>query len=58
VKLLVGYFKTQRAAFTTDTIFLKEPELETNASADAYGQAEIKISNAVAISRNAAGNYS
>jgi hypothetical protein len=49
VKLLVGYFKTQRAAFTTDTIFLKQPELETNASADDYGQAEIKISNAVAI---------
>ena len=49
VKLLVGYFKTQRAAFTTDTIFLKEPELETNASADDYGQAEIKISNAIAI---------
>ena len=49
VRLLVGYFKTQRAAFTTDTIFLKEPELETNASADDYGQAEIKISNAVAI---------
>ena len=49
VKLLVGYFKTQRAAFITDTIFLKEPELETNASADDYGQAEIKISNAVAI---------
>jgi hypothetical protein len=49
VKLLVGYFKTQRAAFTTDTIFLKEPELETNASADDYGQAEIKISNAIVI---------
>jgi len=49
VKVLVGFFKTQRAAFTTDTIFLKEPELETNASADDYGQAEIKISNAVAI---------
>jgi hypothetical protein len=49
VKILVGFFKTQRAAFTTDTIFLKEPELETNASADDYGQAEIKISNAVAI---------
>lgn len=49
VKLLVGYFKMQRAAFTTDTIFLKEPELETNASADDYGQAEIKISNAIAI---------
>ncbi|HEX3165617.1 MAG TPA: hypothetical protein VHQ93_05105 [Chitinophagaceae bacterium] len=49
VKVLVGFFKTQRAAFTTDTIFLKEPELETNASADDYGQAEIKITNAVAI---------
>jgi hypothetical protein len=49
VKVLVGYFKTQRAAFTADTIYLKEPELETNASADDYGQAEIKISNAIAI---------
>ena len=49
VKILVGYFKTQRAAFTTDTVFAKAPELETNASADDYGQAEIKISNAIAI---------
>ena len=49
VKVLVGYFKTQRGAFTKDTVFLKEPELETNASADDYGQAEIKISNAIAI---------
>lgn len=49
VKLLIGYFKIQRGAFTTDTIYLKEPELETNASADDYGQSEIKISNAVAI---------
>ncbi len=49
VKVLVGYFKTQRAAFTTDTMYLKNPELETNASADDYGQAESKISNAVAI---------
>lgn len=49
VKVLVGYFKKQRAAFTTDTMYLKEPELETNASADDYGQAEIKISNAIAI---------
>jgi len=49
VKVLVGYFKTQRAAFTVDTVFLKVPELETNASADDYGQAEIKISNALAI---------
>ncbi|TWI85132.1 hypothetical protein IQ13_0289 [Lacibacter cauensis] len=49
VKILVGYFRTQRAAFTTDTVFAKAPELETNASADDYGQAEIKISNAIAI---------
>ena len=49
VKVLVVYFKTQRAAFTTDTVFAKAPELETNASADDYGQAEIKISNAIAI---------
>lgn len=49
VKLLVGYFKTQRGAFVTDTVFLKAPELETNASADDFGQAEIKISNALAI---------
>jgi hypothetical protein len=49
VKVLVGFFKPQKAAFTKDTIYLKEPELETNASADDYGQAEIKISNAIAI---------
>jgi hypothetical protein len=49
IKVLVGYFKKQRAAFTTDTVYLKEPELETNASADDYGQADIKISNAIAI---------
>jgi hypothetical protein len=49
VKVLVGFFKPQKAAFTKDAIYLKEPELETNASADDYGQAEIKISNAIAI---------
>ncbi|MGF2411060.1 alpha-d-galacturonidase [Ferruginibacter sp.] len=49
VKILVGFFKPQKAAFTKDTIYLKEPQLETNASADDYGQAEIKISNAIAI---------
>jgi hypothetical protein len=49
IKVLVGYFKKQRAAFTTDTVYLKEPELETNASADDYGQSEIKISNAISI---------
>jgi len=49
VKILVGYFKKPRTAFSTDSVFLKAPELETNASADDYGQAEIKISNALAI---------
>jgi hypothetical protein len=49
IKVLVGFFKPTKAAFTSDTIYLKEPELETNASADDYGQAEIKISNAIAI---------
>jgi hypothetical protein len=49
VKLLVGFLKKQTAAFTKDTIFLKEPELETNASADDYGQSEIKILNALSI---------
>ena len=49
VKVLVGFFKPQKAAFTKEVVYLKEPELETNASADDYGQAEIKISNAIAI---------
>ncbi len=49
VKLLVGYFKTQRGAFVTDTVYLNAPELETNAGADDYGQSDIKISNAIAI---------
>ncbi|HET9431810.1 MAG TPA: hypothetical protein VFO70_11575, partial [Chitinophagaceae bacterium] len=40
VKVLVGYFNPQRAAFTVDSVFLKAPELETNASANDYGQAE------------------
>ncbi|UYQ95556.1 hypothetical protein MKQ68_10630 [Chitinophaga horti] len=49
VKIAVGFFKTQRGAFVTDTVYAKPPELETNASADDYGQAEAKISNAVAV---------
>ena len=49
VKLLVGFFKMQKAAFTKDTLFLKEPELETNAGADDYGQAAITVTNAIAI---------
>ncbi|MEO6230528.1 MAG: hypothetical protein ABJB11_02700 [Ferruginibacter sp.] len=49
VKVLVGYFNAPQAAFSNNNIYLKEPELETNATADDYGQAEIKISNAIAI---------
>jgi hypothetical protein len=49
VQVLVGYFKPQRAAFTKDSVFLKSPELETNASANNYGQAETKIANALVI---------
>jgi hypothetical protein len=50
VKLLVGFFKPERAAFAPrDTIYLKAPELETNASANDYGQAEIRIANGIVI---------
>ncbi len=49
VKRLVGFFHPEQAAFTKDTIFLKAAELETNASANDYGQAEVKIANAVVI---------
>ena len=50
VKVLVGFFKPERAAFAPpDSIYLKAPELETNASANDYGQAEIKIANAIVI---------
>lgn len=44
VKVLVGYFNS------TDPRFLQEPQLETDASANDYGQAEIKIRNALIIS--------
>ena len=49
VKVLVGFFNPKQAAFSKDTTFLKAPELETNASANDYGQGEIKIANAVVI---------
>jgi len=49
VKVLVGFFKPKQAAFTKDSIFLKAPELETNASANDYGQAETKIANGLVI---------
>lgn len=43
VKVLVGYFHSE------DTLFAKAPELETNAAANDYGQADIKIANALVI---------
>jgi hypothetical protein len=43
VKLLVGYFASKELQFA------KAPELETNASADDYGQADVKIANGVII---------
>ena len=49
VYLLVGYFNPRRAAFTRDTTYLKAPELETNATANDYGQAETKIANALVV---------
>jgi hypothetical protein len=44
VKVLVGYFDSR------EKNFLQEPQLETDASANDYGQAEIKIRNALIIS--------
>jgi hypothetical protein len=44
VKVLVGYFAAK------SPLFLPEPELETDASANDYGQAEVKIANALIIS--------
>ncbi len=41
VKVLVGFFSKKDASFA------KAPELETDASANNYGQSEIKIANAV-----------
>ncbi len=43
VELLVGYFKSK------EPVFLKPPELETNANANDRGQADIKIANAIVL---------
>ncbi|MEZ0541036.1 alpha-d-galacturonidase [Fibrella arboris] len=43
VKLLIGFFTEKNATY------LPVPELETDASANDYGQAEIKISNAILV---------
>jgi hypothetical protein len=45
VKVLVGYFNLKN-----QNLFLQPPQLETNATANDYGQAEIKIANAMVIS--------
>jgi hypothetical protein len=44
VKVLVGYFDSK------DPRFLQPPKLETDASANDYGQAEAKIRNAILVS--------
>lgn len=49
VKVLVGFFQPRKSAFSKDTFYLKAPELETNALANDYGQAETKIANALVI---------
>lgn len=43
ITLLVGYFVSKEKKY------LQEPELETNATANDYGQADIKIANAILI---------
>jgi len=43
VKVLVGYFASKTPQY------LQEPQLETDASANDYGQADIKIANAIQI---------
>ncbi|OIN58680.1 alpha-d-galacturonidase [Arsenicibacter rosenii] len=44
VQLLVGFFKS-----TDKTTYLPEPNLETDASANDFGQAEVKIANALVV---------
>lgn len=44
VKVLVGYFNLK------DSRYLQPPQLETDASANDYGQAEAKLSNALTVS--------
>ncbi|MGZ3755077.1 MAG: alpha-d-galacturonidase [Mucilaginibacter sp.] len=43
VKVLVGYFASK------DAKYVQEPQLETDASANDYGQADVKIANAIQI---------
>ncbi|MCJ8210027.1 hypothetical protein MUY27_09925 [Mucilaginibacter sp. RS28] len=50
VKVLVGYYVTK------DKGYLQPPQLETDASANDYGQAEAKIANAIAVAGQPAVN--
>jgi hypothetical protein len=50
VQVLVGYLKTDRREFA------KSPALETDASANDYGQAEVKIANALSIPKRGSVN--
>jgi hypothetical protein len=43
VKVLIGYFNSKEA------LYAKPPELETNATANDHGEAEIKMANAIVI---------
>jgi hypothetical protein len=45
VKVLVGFFNEKYAYNERNTAYLKAPELETDATANEYGQDEIKIGN-------------
>jgi len=49
VKILVGYYNGRQAAFSGPSPYLKAPELETNAAANDYGQADIRVANAIVI---------
>jgi tetratricopeptide (TPR) repeat protein len=49
VQVLVGFFSGKDPAFSKTAVYLKAPELETNASANEYGQAETKIANAIVV---------
>jgi len=44
VKVLIGFFNTK------GPVYLAAPELETDASANNYGQADVKLSNALMVS--------
>ncbi|MDR0541821.1 MAG: hypothetical protein LBH19_06375, partial [Dysgonamonadaceae bacterium] len=50
VQVLVGYLKTERREFAN------APTLETDASANNYGQAEVKIANALSIPKRGSVN--